>query len=188
VPEIVGTLRLDQPWGAVQFSAAAHQVDAGLFGGPALTTPPTTYTFPALTSNSYGFAVQGGLKLNTDFISPGDKFWLQAAYEKGVYGYIAGDNLGFNYGAVNQNRYAGDGFTSIGYSGSGWNPQIDTDCVFTGGGACEQQWGFDISRAYKHYWLPILSSAVYGSYLEMHYPADALAGLGGAVGVSNLPT
>jgi hypothetical protein len=92
----------------VQLSAAAHQVDASLFGAPALTTPPTTYAFPALTSNSYGFAVQGGLKLNTDYISPGDKFWLQAAYEKGAYGYIAGDNLGFNYGAVNQNRYMGD--------------------------------------------------------------------------------
>jgi hypothetical protein len=74
----------------------------------------------------------------------------------------------------------------ISYSGSGWNPQIDSDCVFTGSGACEQQWGWDITGAYKHYWLPVLSSAVYGSYLEMHYPADALAGFGGAVGVSNL--
>jgi hypothetical protein len=80
----------------------------------------------------------------------------------------------------------GDRFTSISYSGSGWNPQIDSDRVFTGSGACEQQWGFDITSAYKHYWLPILSSAVYGSYLELHYPAGALAGFGGAVGVSNL--
>jgi hypothetical protein len=99
--------------GALQLSAAAHQVDASLFASTALGTPPTTYAFPALTSNSYGFAVQGGLQLNTDYISPGDKFWLQVAYEKGAYGYIAGDNLGFNYGAVNQNRFMGDGFTSI---------------------------------------------------------------------------
>ncbi|MGH6796461.1 MAG: porin [Methylocella sp.] len=186
VPEIVGNLRLDQPWGAVQLSAAAHQVDASLFGAPALTTPPATYAFPVVTSNSYGFAVQGGLKLYTDYISPGDTFWLQAAYEKGAYAYIAGDNLAFSYGAVNQNRYMGDGFTSVTYSGSGWNPQIDSDCVFNGSSACEQQWGFDITGAYKHYWLPILSSAVYGSYLELHYPAGALAGFGGAVGVSNL--
>jgi hypothetical protein len=186
VPEIVGNVRLDQPWGAVQFSAAAHQVDTSLFAASALATPPTTYAFPALTSNSYGFAVQGGLQLNTDYISPGDKFWLQIAYEKGAYGYIAGDNLGFNYGAVNQNRYMGDGFTSISYSGSGWNTQIDSDCVFTGSHTCEQQSGWDITSAYKHYWLPILSSAIYGSYLELHYPTNALAGFGGAVGVSNL--
>ena len=68
VPEIIGNLRLDQPWGAVQLTAAAHQVDASLFASSALATPPTTYAFPTLTSNSYGFAVQGGLKLNTDYI------------------------------------------------------------------------------------------------------------------------
>jgi hypothetical protein len=195
VPEIVGNLRLDQPWGAVQLSAAAHQLRAILFQAGALSaTPPTPlfpagftppFAFPALTSNSYGFAIQGGLQLNVDYLSPGDKLWLQAAYEKGAFGYIAGNDLGSNYGPVNQNRYMGDGFTSLSY-GSGWNPQINSDCVFTGSGACEQQWGFDITGAYKHYWIPILSSAVYGSYLEVRYPADALAGFGGAVGVSNL--
>src|SRR5450631_2952355 len=160
VPEIVGNLRLDQPWGSAQLSAAAHQIRASLFGASALTTPPTTDAFPALTTNSYGFAVQGGVQLNADYLSPGDKLWLQAAYEKGAFGYIAGNNLAYSYGSVNQNRYPGSGFTPLDYA-EGWNPQINSDCVFTGSGACEQQWGFDITGAYKHYWLPILSSAVY---------------------------
>ncbi|HEV7909537.1 MAG TPA: porin, partial [Methylocella sp.] len=123
--------------------------------------------------------------LNADYLSPGDKLWLQAAYEKGAFSYIAGNNLEYSYGSVNQNRYPGSGDTPLDY-GDGWNPQINSDCVFTGSGACEQQWGWDITGAYKHYWLPILSSAIYGSYLEVHYPAHALAGFGGAVGVSNL--
>ncbi len=185
VPEIVGNLRLDQPWGAVQLSGAAHQVRASLFGAPALALPPTAYAFPALVSNSYGFAVQGGLQLNMDYLSPGDKLWLQAAYEKGAFGYIAGNNLAFAYGSVSQNRYMGDAFVPEPYV-AGWNPQVNSDCVFTGSGACEQQWGWDITGAYKHYWLPILSSAIYGSYLEVHYPGDALAGIGGGVGVANL--
>ncbi|MGA9488336.1 MAG: porin [Methylocella sp.] len=192
VPEIVANLRNDQPWGAVQLSAAAHQVNASLFGVGALTTPAATvagstpaYAFPALTSNSYGFAVQGGLQLNADYISPGDKFWLQVAYEKGAFGYIAGNNLAYSYGSVNQNRYPGSGFTPLDYA-EGWNPQINSDCVFTGSGACEQQWGWDITGAYRHYWIPSLSSSVFGSYMEVHYPADALNGFGGAVGVSNL--
>src|SRR5450631_3236817 len=42
IPEIVGNLRYDQPWGAVQLSAAAHQNNASLFGANALTTPPAT--------------------------------------------------------------------------------------------------------------------------------------------------
>ncbi|MGH6843186.1 MAG: porin [Methylocella sp.] len=185
VPEIVGNIRLDQPWGAVQLSAAAHQLRTSLFESTALTTPPTTFAFPALTSNSFGFAVQGGVQLNADYLSPGDKLWLQATYEKGAFGYIAGNNYAFSYGSVSQNRFPGSGGTPLDY-GDGWNPQINSDCVFTGSGACEQQWGWDITGAYKHYWLPILSSAIYGSYMEVHYPANALNGFGGAVGVSNL--
>jgi Porin subfamily len=202
IPDIVGNLRVDQSWGAAQLTAAAHQNDASLFGAGALATPATTptaaasspsYAFPAATSNSYGFAVQGGIQLNADFLSPGDKFWLEAAYEKGAFGYIAGNNLGFNYGAVNQNRYAGSGFTPTDYS-TGWNAQPGSDCVFTsntfnaftGSVSCQQQWGWDITGAYKHYWIPTLASAVYGSYMEVHYPGDALAGFGGAVGISNL--
>ena len=172
VPEIVGNLRLDQPWGAVQLSAAAHQVRASLFASLCpYHAANRTYAFPALTSNSYGFAVQGGVQLNADYLSPGDKLWLQAAYEKGAFGYIAGNNLAYSYGSVNQNRFPGSGVTPLDY-GDGWNPQINSDCVFTGSGACEQQWGWDITGAYKHYWLPILSSAVYGSYLEVHYPGQ----------------
>jgi Porin subfamily len=191
VPDVVSNLRYDQPWGAVQLTAAAHQVRASLFEASALTTPAATvagstpaYAFPALTSNSYGFAIQGGVQLNADYLSPGDKLWLQAAYEKGAFGYIAGNNLGFNYGAVNQNRYAGSGFTPSEYS-AGWNAQPNSDCVFTGSGACEEQSGFDITGAYKHYWIPTLSSGIYGSY-RVNYPGDALAGFGGGVGISNI--
>jgi Porin subfamily len=201
IPDIVGNFRYDQPWGAVQISAAAHQNNASLFGANALTTPPTVpalpstpgFAFPAVTTNNYGFAVQAGIQLNADYLSPGDKLWLQAAYEKGAFGYIAGNNLGFNYGAVNQNRYAGSGFTPSDYS-AGWNAQPNSDCVFTssvpgtfpGSVSCEQQTGWDITGAYKHYWIPTLASAIYGSYMAVNYPGDALAGFGGAVGISNI--
>lgn len=186
VPEIVGNIRVDQSWGAAQISAAAHQVDSSLFAASALTAGgSTTYSTPALSSNSYGFAVQGGLQLNVPYLAPGDKLWLQAAYEKGAFGYIAGNNLSNSYGAVNQNRYMGSGITPMDYS-YGWNPQPGSDCVFTGSGSCEQQSGWDITGAFKHYWISTLSSALFGSYLQVNYSNNALAGFGGAVGVSNL--
>ena len=185
VPDIVGNVRLDQPWGAVQVSAAAHQVRASLFASGALATPATAYSFPALTSNSYGFAVQGGVQLNADMINPGDKLWLQGAYEQGAFGYIAGNNLSFDYGAVNGNRFYGAGITSMNYS-FGWNPQMNADCVFTASGACERQNGWAFVGAYRHYWIPTLSSSIFGSYMQVNYSGNALAGFGGAVGVSNL--
>lgn len=193
VPEIVGNLRWDQSWGAVQISAAAHQSATSLYNAGALATGAAAYAFPVLTSNNYGFAVQGGIQLNMDYLSPGDKLWLQAAYEKGAFGYIAGNNLGYNYGqGVNANRYAGSGFTWMDYS-YGWNPQPGSDCVWSGngpflvgGGSCRQTQGWDFTGAYKHYWLPTLASAVYGSYLQYSNPWNALQGFGGAVGVSNI--
>ncbi|WP_026605993.1 porin [Methylocapsa acidiphila] len=193
IPEIVGNVRFDQPWGAVQLSAAAHQVAASLWGSGSLATSATSYAYPALTTNSYGFAVQAGVQLNMDYLSPGDKLWLQAAYERGAFGYIAGNNLGYNYGnGVNANRYAGSGFTPMDYS-YGWNPNPGSDCVFTGygpyavgGGSCQLTSGWDVTGAYKHYWLPTLASAVYGSYMVYNNPQNALNGFGGAVGAANM--
>jgi len=143
---------------------------------------------PAATSNSYGFAVQGGLQLNADVISPGDKLWLQAAYDMGAFGYIAGNNLGFNYGAVNQNAMR-----------SGTSRRRITQRRLE----CAARFGLRFTSStpnsfYRHRLLPAAmglghhrrlqalldpgpwASAVYGSYLEEHFPGDALAGLGGA--------
>ena len=94
---------------------------------------------------------------------------------------------------MNQNRYAGSGFTPSDYS-AGWNAQPNSDCVFAsnalgtfpGSVSCQQQTGWDITGAYKHYWIPTLASAVYGSYMAVNYPGDALAGFGGGVGISNI--
>ena len=192
-PDVAGTIHLDQPGGAAQLTAAPHQNNTTLFGSTALAAPPASFAIPAAASGNYGLALQGGIQLNADYLSPGDKLWLEAAYDKGTFGYLASNNLALNYGAVNQNRYAGSGFASPDF-GSGWSPQPNADCVFatsapgvaTGSVSCQQQWGWDITGASKHYWIPALSPAVYGSYMEGHYPGDALAGSGGALGVSNI--
>jgi hypothetical protein len=192
-PDIVGNIRVDQPWGAVQLSAAGHEARGSLFSsnGFATVSAPTvplgtSYAFTANTSNAYGWAIQGGVQLNVPYLSAGDKLWLQAAYEKGALGYIWGDNLSSSYGAVNGNRFYGSGYTPADTS-AGWNTNL-YDCVFTLSGSCEQQSGWAVVGAYKHYWLPTLASAVFGSYAQINYSNNALAAFGGAVGVTNLKT
>ena len=85
-PDIVGNLRVDEPWGAAQLSAAGHQINATLFPTTALATTGTTYAFPAASTNSYGWAIQGGIQWNMDQLNIdylwGDKLWVQAAYEQ----------------------------------------------------------------------------------------------------------
>ncbi|SFK09814.1 porin [Methylocapsa palsarum] len=193
-PDIVANLRYDDKWGAVQVSAAGHEARASLFSSTSLQangTAATTYAFPTMTSNAYGWAVQGGLQLNLDYfqlpyLSPGDKLWIQAAYEQGALSYVWGNNLAGSYGASDGSRYYGAGFTPADTS-AGWNTNM-YDCIFTASGSCEQQKGWNVVAAFKHYWIPTVSSAVYGSYTEVNYSQNALAGFGGAVGVSNLKT
>ncbi|MGO9674030.1 MAG: porin [Methylocella sp.] len=185
-PDIVGNIRVDQPWGAVQFSAAGHEATSSLYANTAYTGAVTSYAFPAATSNSYGWAVQGGVQLNVNYLSAGDKLWLQAAYERGALSYVWGNNLASSYGAVNGNRFYGSGFTPADTS-AGWNTNM-YDCIFTASGVCEQQTGWSVVAAYKHYWIPTLASAIFGSYAQINYSQNALSGFGGAVGVSNLKT
>jgi hypothetical protein len=185
-PDIVGNIRVDQPWGAAQLSAAGHEVRAQAYNTVASSSLVAGPSIPTFSSEPYGWAIQAGLQLNADYLAPGDKLWLQAAYEKGAVGYIWGDNLASSYGAVDGNRFYGSGYTPADTS-TGWNTNI-YDCIFTLSGVCEQQSGWDVTAAYKHYWIPTLSSALFGSYAKINYSNNALAGYGGAVGVSNLST
>ena len=195
VPEIVGNLRWDQPWGAVQVSAAAHQLRTSLYDNPAIAVTPAVvvgggpaYAFPVRTSQDYGFAVQLGTKLLLDHMapeifSPGDKFWLQATYEQGAVGYVMGNNLSFKGGPVN-----GDIFYGFGNGGTGANIGWDFnsyDCVWTAFGHCDKNEGWVVLAALKHYWMPTLSSGVFGSYMGLRYSNAAVAGVGNGVAVVN---
>jgi hypothetical protein len=193
ISEIVGNLRLDQPWGGVRASDTAHPQQSSLFPNSYLATiapfpapagfsPPDAA--PALTSSSYGFGTQDGEQTNLDYLSPGDKLWLQAAYEKGAVGYVSGNNVVNAYSSVSQNPNLASGLGPD-PNFAGWNPHINSNCVFAGNGNCEQQWGWDIKGAYKNYWLPILSSTIFGSYLEVRNKVDATNGFGSSVGGSN---
>ena len=114
-PDIVGNVRVDQPWGAVQLSAAGHEARGSLFASTAYAassapgvagafgTNGSAYAFPANTTNSYGWAIQGGVQLNADYLSAGDKLWLQAAYEQGALSYVWGNK------AYSNNALAGFG-------------------------------------------------------------------------------
>jgi hypothetical protein len=188
ISEIVGNLRLDQPWGAVHPQQAnlfptSNLATIAPFPSPAGFSSP--YAVPALISNSYGFATQDGEQTNLDYLSPGDKLWLQAAYEKGAVGYIAGNNVVNAYSSASQNPNMASGLAPD-PNIVGWNPRIKPNCVFVGNGNCEKQWDWDIKGAYKNYWLPILSSTIFGSYLEVRNKVDATSGFGSSVGSSNL--
>ncbi|MGO9135228.1 MAG: porin [Methylovirgula sp.] len=183
-PDVVGNIRLDQPWGSIQLSGAMHEIRSNLYA----TTTGGGLGAAANSNSDFGMAVQGGLEFNTDMIAPGDKLWLQAAFEKGAPSYTNGNNLASEYAPSTGPRFLGTGVSPQDYN-FGWDPQLPTDCIYTGVTAvtatCEKPWGFSFTGAFRHNWTPDLSSSVFGSYLSTNYDPNALMGLGGAVGVSD---
>jgi len=150
MPDIVANLRVDQSWGSAQLSGAVHQVRAA-YG--------TSYT---TGSADYGFAVQGGVKINLPMIAAGDQLWLQAAYAQGAMSYAAVGNTSMTVGNLKVN-------TADAYYVNG-NLNMSTAFAFTG--------------AFVHYWSPILRSVAWAQYQQVDLPG-AIASTAGNTNSNN---
>lgn len=192
IPDVTANLRYDAAWGAVQVSGAAHQnnwtafptgatIPGNVVSAAGAAPGPTVAAFPTGSGNQYGFAAQVGVQFNLDSLSPGDKLWLEAAYEKGAISYLE-SNLVFSNGTVNADRSVG--MVTPNY-GIGWQHGQDYDCVLVPAGYCEQQNGFVAVASFKHYWLPTLSSSFYGSFMRVNYGAAAINSVGGGIGATS---
>ncbi|MBN8955178.1 MAG: porin [Rhizobiales bacterium] len=178
-PDIVGNLRVDQPWGSAQIMGAIHDASASCYGA---------FCVDALGGNhdaadATGFAIGAGVKFNVPW-AQGDELWLQGTYANGAASYI-----GFNrYGTtpvVAMYRTSGSNLANnvpaIGGSlGAAWA----MDGVFQTGGPVELTEGFQFNAAFQHYWTPALRTSVFGGYSELHFPGTHVAAPGlGAPGV-----
>jgi hypothetical protein len=155
VPDIVGNIRVDQPWGSAQIMAAGHQIDPLYYG---------TFTTSGHPDSTWGFVVGAGIHLNTSFISPGDYIEGEANYTQGALRYL------FNGQAETLNIVNG-GNEAFG---------IASDCVFGGlggGGAtagafgtgCEQTTGWSAVLSYEHYWTPQWHQSFTGAFMQVNY-------------------
>ena len=176
MPDIVANLRVDQPWGSAQLSAAVHRVGVGLYSTATLVGNPVNTLWNK--SDSLGFAVQGGVKFNLPMLAPGDNLWLQATYAKGAVGYANGSNFAFVNG-VNTSTNMGIGIGRVS-SGNGWNQTLDGDCVFTHTGNCDKSSAFALTGAFTHYWTPTLRSWIGASYYSVKYSDAATNPIFGA--------
>jgi len=178
VPDIVGALRLDQAWGSVQLSAASHEINGG--NASFLSTTNTgglTVASAGRAPTTYGWAVQGGAKVNLPFIAPGDAFYLQGAYSEGANAYTGLANYTYPYDAQSAGAYSGASFVTY-----------NNDAVInpaTGKYTLAQS--FTVVASYLHYWTPEWRSAFYGSYGEVSYSKTARAALG-TIGFGFNPT
>ena len=173
LPDFVGVLRLDQPWGSAQLSAAVHELNTGNALGSFLGTNSAGQTLNAATASlartktEYGWAVQGGVKVNAPFIAPGDAFYLQGAYAEGAQTYTGNGSYNGGY-SQNPGTIQGASFVPY-YSDATINP-------FTG--QLQLSKSFTVVGSFLHYWTPEWRSAVFASYGENKFGASARASQG----------
>jgi porin-like protein len=157
VPDIVAAVRVDQAWGGAQVATILHDNRAlyynNTFGG--------TIKGSDHPSDKWGWAVMGGLELNTPFFGQGDSFAIQGQY-----------CVGESYSCYNR---SGTRFNDVGWNlvnvnrmGLGW---VD-DAFYASPAAGVAASGLELSTnwnvwaAFQHYWTPALRTSLYGGYAE----------------------
>jgi hypothetical protein len=155
VPDLVGNLRYDGGFGAVQIAGALHEVDSApitLAGGalPVGYTPPTVW----------GGALDAGVKIYLDSLGAGDSMATQVSWDRGAADYTNA----WNYYTGTTNLYYRNLNISV--------PPNDAFVLPDGSIGMSQAIGGFLG--YQHYWNPLLRSAVLGSYLQIAEPAAAL--------------
>jgi hypothetical protein len=145
-PDIVGAIKLDQAWGMVQLSAAAHQIRAGEIA--AGIVPP---------SDAWGFAVQGALTLKNLPTGPGDTINFSAGYTNGATRYLIGGVTGDDFSIWD------GGFAAV---------ALSSDGVFdsrVAGFGIQKTTAWGLRGAFNHNWDAYWATSVFGSYTAVRY-------------------
>ena len=180
LPDFVGVLRYDQPWGSAQISAAVHEINVGAFSTTAFlgtnlgtAVSQTNNRNVGRTASEYGWAVQGGLKLNLPFIAPGDTLYLQGAYGEGATMYT-----GYSAWAGSYTQSA----TSI--QGAPFSQNFVDATLNPLSNRLELTTSFTAVASLLHYWNPTLRSALFGSYGELSLAPGARLAQGSYFGIT----
>jgi len=154
-PDITGNIRLDQAWGLIQFSAAAHQVTGDYYTAvPAAGHP----------DDKWGFAMTGALQLKNLPTGPGDDIKISATYTEGALHYVLGQGgspVPTNFQVLNGTTFAGVPITDAVYGGVGSSLELTKAFGFNG--------------AFNHNWNAHWSSSIFGSWTKIDYNGAATA-------------
>jgi Porin subfamily len=175
-PDIVGVLKVDQAWGSLQGSVAAHDNHAAYYSN---ANPLVSGTeIAGHPDDKWGWAAQLALSLKTPMTGPGDVLNIQAVYTDGATRYNIQDlsqgGAVTRYGSTN----LPGAYQSVGFG-------VAPDTVFATGGQQQliQTWG--MNGGFTHNWDPYWASAIYGAWASVSYNDTSkllICGVGGVGG------
>jgi hypothetical protein len=169
VPDIVGSLRVDQAWGSAQVAGALHQVRAGYYGnnttgaGANVLGVDSRFLAP---NDAWGWAAMAGIVINLPW-AKGDKFYVEGTVSEGNSSYV-----GWSDSVGTTGKYARFNGANV---AAAWAIDSIFGTLVSTNGATNQQltrfWA--INGAIEHYWTPALRTSVFGSYTAADYNATA---------------
>jgi Porin subfamily len=178
VPDIVGSLRVDQAWGGAQVAGIAHQVRARYWNTASIDVGTTTETgVPALAGvghpdDKWGWAGMAGLELNLQgflpFFTKGDSFAVQGQYCVGEV-FACYNNSGnhfqdLSWSLINVNKI-----------GLGWlDDGFMANTTEVGATGIQLATNWNVFAAIQHYWVPELRTSLYGGYTEYKANSNAV--------------
>jgi len=148
VPDIVGNLKYEGEWGSAQLSGVLHQVRALNFAN-----------IDASASDSWGYALQGGLMFNLPMLGEGDTLYLQTAYADGAMSYLGLQDPSGSFLAPDAFLSTTNGISKV----SGWN----------------------VTASLLHNWNAKWSTALFGGYAAYDYNDGFAQSFYGASGGEN---
>lgn len=158
-PDLVAALSVDQAWGYIQGSVAAHNNHAAYYGA----TEPTGHP-----NDRWGWAAQLGVSIKNIPTGAGDTINVSGVYTDGATRYNLSEyasqaSAATVFGGTN----LPGAYQSVGFG-------VAPDTVFGNNGGSQQlirTWG--MRGAYNHNWDPYWSSSLYGAYARVNYSDGA---------------
>jgi Porin subfamily len=149
MPTVVASLRVDQAWGSAELSGMVNEI--GIVGNlPLFNAANSAPNGLFMSPNArYGWAVNGGLKINLPMLAAGSNLTLNAVYSQG------------NLSAVLSNPF-GNSFAALNVGGIAVVAPDMTVNQFSGGTSLTTAWG--VTAGLQHFWTPTLNSTLFGSY------------------------
>lgn len=160
IPDIVGSLKLDQAWGGAFISAAGHEVHGTYYGADSTTGHP---------NSTWGYAASAGFELKNLPTGQGDSFKAETTWAHGAAKYVFGGTLdtsgagrffrlsGTNPGATGAFAYILDGV----YSG--------TNALLPGATNIQLSNAWEVSAYYEHYWNAAWRTSLFANYSTISY-------------------
>jgi hypothetical protein len=173
---------VNQAWGRFGVSAIFNKINATYYTAddgshPGCTGSFTGTTFCGYPDDKWGWAVLSGIDIKAPWAGPGDHFGGYFNYGQGASAYAGGSNLS------SPGLFGGGNTVSLG---------VLTDGVFVTGKQFELTSVWTAGAGWEHFWLPNLSTAVYGTYTQVRYNDNVInSGLfcnsGGGVNQNIIP-